>query len=286
MDNSISISTVAPQQTCTSNDARAQHIPCCEMKDFTRVEAGTALEDPDPEVGEHGSDGLFRTTTETPSGRVSTVSSPNGFYSRTFYPLNHESGRPQPAVDEVFSLQNLQDLTRYEYDARALYQTQSRVNRQFSAASRTTSSCNTAPFLSRQQLDKIAPPVLLIEEVRSAEETSESVSTSMSTTSDSAKMRAFGRRLVHSAVACAQGVGVKIVPGKRGRAMRMKRQVIEENERGEVCVICLEPWAVAGVATRTLTCNHTFHAECIETWCARSARCPIDNLELGKWRDY
>ncbi|PXF42347.1 E3 ubiquitin-protein ligase RNF12 [Gracilariopsis chorda] len=45
-------------------------------------------------------------------------------------------------------------------------------------------------------------------------------------------------------------------------------------KRGDKCAICLGPYE-QGESVRHLTCNHAFHAECVDIWLEKRSLCPI-----------
>lgn len=49
----------------------------------------------------------------------------------------------------------------------------------------------------------------------------------------------------------------------------------------EDCVICLEQIDEEKNDKKTLTCNHTFHSTCIDTWLQQKKECPICRLSFS-----
>ncbi len=56
---------------------------------------------------------------------------------------------------------------------------------------------------------------------------------------------------------------------------------VEMLERAEDCVICMQPFDVAGgEATAVTPCDHVYHASCLQQWMDVKLECPTCRQQL------
>lgn len=72
-----------------------------------------------------------------------------------------------------------------------------------------------------------------------------------------------------------------VKPKTVSKAILSSIEAVEANAKGcvgDVCSVCMDP--ICGTQrVKTLPCNHTFHAPCIDQWLANCSRnCPLDGL--------
>jgi Ring finger domain len=212
-----------------------------------------------------------------------SAASADGFYARTFYPDGYVRPLPGESRRRAEESMALLDLTSHGRGARAAYQnTGNRHDRPASAATRTTPVQGTTPCLSVAQMNEIAPSVILVDEAVQAAQPCRAACDGIAVGSGSKAAAS----LLH-AICRARRLTRKLRRGGRGQATSSptSERFLRGEERGEVCVICLETWGLHGQVVRTLCCGHTLHSTCIDAWCSRKARCPIDNRTLGQCSD-
>lgn len=54
----------------------------------------------------------------------------------------------------------------------------------------------------------------------------------------------------------------------------------EKNEESPLCSICLQGIEVGESCSRTKTCSHKFHTQCIKSWIDRSLACPVCRKQM------
>jgi hypothetical protein len=53
-----------------------------------------------------------------------------------------------------------------------------------------------------------------------------------------------------------------------------------------LCVICQDETSPIFDVVRRLSCQHTYHAKCIDTWFVESDKCPLCNVSISKKVEY
>jgi Ring finger domain len=195
-----------------------------------------------------------------------------GFYSRTFLPSGYVRDSSAPAAPETVAMSDsstyrytdpmLQDLPNYEPSGRI---------------ASTPSITRKVPYLTGSQMDKIAPAELLTSPV-----SPKNIFTpSPSETGGEFRTPRSARSLFGHAKAI---IAQKIMTRQAINTTPCTPRAMSSAEEAGTCSVCLESFTL-GSTIRTLSCEHVFHQECIDKWCERTARCPVDNLPiLAKWR--
>jgi Ring finger domain len=144
------------------------------------------------------------------------------------------------------------------------------------SASRTTSAPPWKRSLTTDRMNQIAPPVVLVDEGLELE--ADRPKPVNGTRKPHLLVGYVRRKYVSLFGSCF--VSTQSIPARKTFILRIEN-------KGETCVICLEPWG-HGHEVRILPCGHTLHKLCIDRWSAISGRCPVDNLpiDLFKSRDY
>mmetsp|Transcript_20288 Transcript_20288/g.45289 ORF Transcript_20288/g.45289 Transcript_20288/m.45289 type:complete len:176 (+) Transcript_20288:537-1064(+) len=60
-----------------------------------------------------------------------------------------------------------------------------------------------------------------------------------------------------------------------------KWRYMDTKEAADECPICLDVFCSDAIVC-TLPCAHTYHAECISAWFARSSRCPLCKFDVAR----
>ncbi|CAL9236922.1 unnamed protein product [Arabidopsis halleri] len=64
------------------------------------------------------------------------------------------------------------------------------------------------------------------------------------------------------------------------RRRRWRKTTAEEKHSSPYCTICLEDAAAGEKMRRITTCNHCFHADCIDPWLEKKSTCPLCRAEI------